>query len=815
MIANDTLIILRQLTGQDIDQAQAQALFRTVTQITSDAPAPHAMVAGLMETLQLQDRLASDAQSDYIFTDILARDKHTGYYIHSALRTLYLDYALVRAAQTGIKQQPLLALGDFLNLSSVNEALGRNVTNDLMATICGIYRDAMTRHGVVNWLYHRSMGDEVTFIIMDCSQAQVEAGLTAAGAEVYEMVKALGIERLRHKKYPHQSGTGLITAVRPLTPDSDHRQLKQQIDEVIQELKKSGKTLLMNKLLGVEPEQFHNQASEQRVDKALHKYSHYRQLALQNMDPVTLEQRSALTPASALLTGRAIAWPRDDRIEYLRHHHDNSKMMLRADIYNLGGLNAVFGHDGADHIKAHYIRILYDAISAYDVEEPKVFDCGGGIIDVIFNEMAPAVLEKVVSSIQNQLYFGVLQHSVSSYAQQENLAFAGDGSVLLSVLPHPRYEVEGTGLIMAIHKVEKDRHLPEIIERLDKITHRTKMHGFAYLGHGVNGNVHALLLNQAAELLPIGQDRIIPPNSHYLPFTDALRDHIRPDDLPRIFERPIGQICEIIFGMDMQAVLGFKKALRMLQEKNIDDEQLEEITSYDAMDDLLKTHNLPPLSVVSTQNRPSLAVRERETFKTMSLAEKLEHLPKELATLLLQIQAIFYSLRLLRPHGQLPFAQAQQVLLEEMNTDLSIISGDREHDTVLTESLWFLTKLYDRSYACLQRPWPEKLQRNWQDLCLGCLHDDQLRLRTQNQTVLATLLELYLSTQNTPPATIRQEALQNAATYYTGLIDQMLAQEVIVPEQATVLEERFNSLFKRLHRALVQAAPDEKIDVLA
>lgn len=814
MIANDTLIILRQLTGEDIDESRARELFRTVAQITSDSPAPHAMVAGLMETLQLQDRLTSANQPDYIFTDILARDKHTGYYIHSALRTLYLDYALIRAAQADVKHQPLLVLGDFLNLSSVNEALGRNVTNDVMATICGMYCDAMTRHGVVNWLYHRSMGDEVTFIVMDCGQSQVEAAMEAASAEVTEFVKMLGIERLRHKKYPNQSGTGLMTAVKPLLPDTDHRLLKQELDEMISEQKKQGKTTLFNRVLGVEPEQFHNHASEQRVDKALHKYAHYRYLAQHTMDGPTVQERSALNPVNALLTGRAIAWPRDDRIEFLRHHHDSSKMMLRADIYNLGGLNAVFGHDGADHIKAHYIRILFDAINTYDVEEPKVFDCGGGIIDVIFNIMSPHVLEKAICTIQNQIYFHVLQHSVAAYAERENLAYAGDGTVLLSALPHPRHEVEGTGLIMALHKVEADRLLPEIIERLDKITNRTKMHGFACLWFNENGQVSALMLNEPPDVSVIGMDRTNEASRHYLPFTDALSDHLNPEELPSIFERPIGQICEIVFGMDMQAVLGFKKAIRMLQEKNVDDDTIEAVSSYEAMDALLKQHDLPPLSVVSTQNRPALTLREREAFKTMTLAEKLEHLPKDLATLLLQIQAIFYSLKLLRPHGQLPFGQAQQVLIEELNNDLSNIQGDREHDTVLTEGLWFLTRLYDRSYACLQRPWPEKLLRTWQDLCIGCLHDNLQRLRALNETSLASLLERYLATQD-KSVILRQEALQNAATYYTDMIDHMLTQDIVTPEQAQQLEDRFNNLFKRLHRALVLIAPDEKITVYA
>ncbi len=814
MIAHDTITILQQLTGQAIDETSALALFKTVAQQTQDAPAPQAMVASLVETLKLQEQLTGDSKPAYIFTDILARDKHTGYYIHAALRTLYLDYAIVQAEFAQAGRAPLLIQGDFLNLSSVNDALGRNVTNDFMATVCGIYQDVLTRHGVVNWLYHRSMGDEVTFIVMNCTQSQVDGALTAAANEVDDLVKLMGIERLRHKKYPNQSGSGLITASVPLHSDSDHRILKQQLDEAIQNQKKQGRTQFFNKLLGVEPEQFHNRASEQRVDKALHKYEHYRQLSALSLEaPGALEQRSALNPVMALLTGRAIAWPRDDRIEYLRYHHNNTKMMLRADIYNLGGLNAAFGHDGADHIKAHYIKLLHETIGAYDTEEPKLFDCGGGIIDVIFNTMPPDILKKAVESIQTQIYFQVLQHTVADYADLHKLAYAGDGTIMLSQLPHPRNEAEGNGLIMAVHHVERERSLPEIIERLDKITNRTKMHGFCYLGYDGPHHVYALLLNEAAEPVMIGNERD-QVNSHYLPFTDALRAHLRPDDLPLIFEKPAGQICEIIFGTDMQAVLGFKKAIRMLQEKDVDDDTIIAINSYDAMDVALKAHNLPPLSVVSTQNRPSLTVREREAFKAMSLAEKLEHLPNSLTSLLLQAQSVFRSLKMLQPHGQLPFIQAQQVLLEEMSAALSVVEGEDKHDTALTEGLLFLTKLYDRSYACLQRAWPEKLHQYWHTLCQACLYDILQRLEQQNETFVTKLLSQYL-VAHPAPKMLRQDALQHAATYYTSLVDTMLEQEILTPEQSQQLENRFNDLFKRLHRALIQSAPDEKITVHA
>src|SRR5690606_22232614 len=135
------------------------------------------------------------------FADLLARDRHTGYYIHTALRSLYMDFALTRAALPGQEKRNFLVMGDFFNLSSVNDAIGRAATNDVMATICGIYLDAMTRAGVTDWLYHRSMGDEITFIIMNTDIDKVQKGLSEAAQICDEYIRDLGLERLRHKKY--------------------------------------------------------------------------------------------------------------------------------------------------------------------------------------------------------------------------------------------------------------------------------------------------------------------------------------------------------------------------------------------------------------------------------------------------------------------------------------------------------------------------------------------------------------------------------------------------------------------------------------
>lgn len=801
MISEETFTILSQLTGTRLSPMEVENLFLHLN--ADDAFAPPAMVGGLMEMLQSRfNSITLNEKLESVFSDILARDRHTGFYIHPALRTLYLDFAIVRSSLPKQENKNFLIMGDFMNLSSVNDAIGRNATNDVMATICGIYLDCMTRAGVVNWLYHRSTGDEITFIVVNTPEEKVKKGLQESEKITQEFIQNLGLERLRHKKYPERFGSGLITSYVPLTAQSVLRVLKQQLDDAVKN-RKRGKPitrLFSFTRRGIESDLFHNRSSELRVDKALHKYASYRAHTqqLNDNEQGSRPVRNPLHPVKSLLIGRAISWPRDDRIKYLQHHHDNTKAMLRADIYNLGGLNAVFGHDGADQIKSHLIRILFNTISAHNMSEPKIFDCGGGIIDVIINAMPIHQLTKMIETVQVNIYHQILSQSVQQYSEKYMLSYSGDGNMLLSDLPHPRDETEGTGLIMALHTVEESRSLPEIIERLDKITQRTKMHNFTFLWSEDDRQVYAFILNELPVPVSIGMDRPN-PGAHYLPYTDALRHYLKQEDLPDIFERPVGQICETLFGTDMQAVLGFKKAIRKLQDKQIPDDTIIGINSYEEMDGFLQRHELPPLSVFSTQSRPVFVSQEHELFKTMALAEKLEGLPKTITDLILQAQASFRTLKLIQPHGHFPLAQAIQVLEEELQHQPEIDQHQGEH---FTESLYLLARLLDRTVGVLNRDLPQHVHDGLRNYCYSVLQNLARAFDEVGETLLSHKLfdHVNAAAHGKPP---QKSGLSHIKGDIMDLVTRIERKNLIPKYQSDILRQHLTRLISILDEAPV------------
>ncbi len=734
MISSATQNILNQLVPKGKFTGDVDALFNQVFE-EMDHVTPNALIGSLINALAESSDGFNPNKVKSLVTDLLARDRHTSYFIHPSLKTILLDFAKWCAAQSakegGGKGKFFLIHGDFMNLSSVNDAIDRMPTNDVMAVICGIYQQELKKSVTGCLLSHRSMGDEVAYLALKTSKKAIETAMIQAETLTQEFIVELGLERLKHKKYEHKRGTGLVTALFDLKTDKDDREIKQALDAAITKTKqtKANKEELLP--VGIDPERLHNRSSERKVRKAIKAYKKY-QIEL---DKDTIQRAPpSIESLKQTLSGHAISWPRDDRIEYLRKHHDGTKMMMRADIFNLAGLNTVFGNEGADMIKDHIIHIIYDVMEGR-LAQAHIFDCGGGIIDIVCSVMDEGSILDTARDIQREVYGQILSQKISEYAKLYDLPFEFDGRKKLSDIPHPRLVTKGTGVVMATHRVKPDRSLPEIIERLDKITNRTKMHGFAFLGYRDGYDVVGFKINHEPEWIELGWDEDT-DNPHHLPFTKALKRHIDPEDIPTIFTRPIGQICEAVFGTDMQAVLGFKKAIRALQDVGVSDDDIEKIRTYDQMDIRLIAADLPPLSVVSTQKRPSNTKRDREGFMTMSLAQKLEDLPDGLTSYILETQSIFRLLKLLEPQGHHNAEQSKKILLEE-------IIPSHQGDPIVSKkarSLHDLVNIFDYAYACLEKNMPTELITAFDVYARKTLYDTVSEMQAYGENSLARLI---------------------------------------------------------------------------
>jgi hypothetical protein len=293
------------------------------------------------------------------------------------------------------------------------------------------------------------------------------------------------------------------------------------------------------------------------------------------------------------------------------------------------------------------------------------------------------------------------------------------------------------------------------------------------------------------ELIHIGSDR---PNMglHYLPFTDALRDYIDASDLPAIFEKPVGQICEILFGTDMQAVLGYKKAIRMLQERNVDIGFIESLDSYKAMDAALKERNLPPLSVVSTQNRPSLIREDLPAFRTMTLAEKLEELPSALTQLILQTQASFRTIRLIKPHGLLSVADSVNILKEEINLYDAV-----ENHAVFSDRLYRLARLFDRAHAVLGDNLPSALQLSFRELGLDTLESMAQAFERADESLLAKKIQNFVR-EHRQVSQLPTTHLQQIMRSIDPLLSKLKRKKVMDMVELSALEKRFKTVQQQL-----------------
>lgn len=784
MISSATKNIINQLVPKGKFTGDFEALFTQVFHELDDLT-PNALIATLINTLAESEDGFNPSKVKDLVTDLLARDRHTGYFIHPSLKTIFFDFAKWAAVQPskkgGGKDRYFIIHGDFMNLSSVNDAIDRLPTNDVMAIICGIYQKELQKVVEGCLLSHRSMGDELAFIALKASKEDLEKAITQAEEITQNFVNALGLERLQHKKYEHKRGMGLVVAMHDLKTSKEDRAVKQALDASITKIKQTKPVNLAELEQGIEPGRLHNRSSERKVRKAIKAFKKYK---IQLDKDAIKRAPPSIQSLTQILNGHAISWPRDDRIEYLRKHHDGTKMMMRADIFNLAGLNEVFGNEGADQIKDHIIHILYDVMESR-LAQAHIFDCGGGIIDIVCSVMGDRAILDTACEIQQEIYDQILSKQIVEYAKVYDLPFNFDGKKKLSDIPHPRINAKGTGIIMAAHAVKPHRSLPEIIERLDKITNRTKMHGYAFLGYNSEQNVVGFQLNQKPEIRTLGKDGG-EKNRHYLPFTRALKRHIHPDDIKEIFIRPIGQICEAVFGTDMQAVLGFKKAIRALQDVGIKDDDIEKIRTYDQMDIRLIATDLPPLSVVSTQKRPATMKRERESFMTMRLAEKLEGLPQGLTPYILETQAIFRLLKLLEPQGHHNADQSKRILLDELLAAPSSIVQDHQK----ARSLYDLAHLLDYGYACLEKDMPKKLVTSFDVYGRKTLYDIAQDMKSYGENSLAMLIEPHTM----PPGgdLLRKDCLEQIKIQSNDLIEKMTKEKIFHEDQIKQIKSQID-----------------------
>jgi hypothetical protein len=201
------------------------------------------------------------------------------------------------------------------------------------------------------------------------------------------------------------------------------------------------------------------------------------------------------------------------------------------------------------------------------------------------------------------------------------------------------------------------------------------------------------------------------------------------------------------------------------------------------------------LSVVSTQNRPSISHTEREGFKTMTLAEKLEGLTRPMTLLALQAQACFRTLKMMEPHGQLAPAFAAQILIEEM--DLSPNPANVQADHAAAEALYYLARLSDRSSAAISRELSAELRRAFTDIVLETLKDLAQYFDAVKEPVLAQKIRTFVW-DRADHACDRAACIALIDDGIVGILEKIERKNLLDTAQFAALQDHLESLLNIL-----------------
>lgn len=331
---------------------------------------------------------------------IVTKDPVTGYSNDPALCVAV--YETARADENGA----FMISGDFMNMNGLNQALGRSAGNDFLRLVSSIYADELKGLDPSYFYAFRKDGDEMTFILSGVAAANIEQRLAAAKNRVDAFIVQAGLSSLRHQKYPHLAGIGIVTAMEDLGGTKEN--FESVYNKLQSHITAQKKSLPAFAGTSREATDYINNSSADHFKKALSDITGNQHGAAE----ITLPEGIQVTARDEDSLG--------SRQERLQDMQGNSGTLLRADLYNLGGLNAALGPAGADKIIRHMMRIMREEVRK-QYPTSKFYDAGAGVIDVLIPASEEKDITDVKKCIHRRLFEEILSKRADEYITEDEL----------------------------------------------------------------------------------------------------------------------------------------------------------------------------------------------------------------------------------------------------------------------------------------------------------------------------------------------------------------------------------------------------------
>ena len=557
----------------------------------------------------------------------LETDPVTGFYASEPL----LEQLYEHCKQTPAKSYLISA--DFTNLSQLNDVIGRQNANGVVQAICSIYQSALSKLDTTAKAGFRIHGDEVAWIVQGGNIAEKDliACLNGAEKDAQEFIRAAGLSTLQHPRYENVTGINLTTTFAGI--DKFSGSLAQTQNTLDFQLSTARDMMPKRNRDTLPPREFLHEHYLHEVAVALN-HRPQQGHAAQNVLPAGFEPK--------LVVGEFTRSRREEMETVKAAAGHEKSTLIRFNLYNLGGLNSLLGHD---HVDEFIVRPMRDEIiaalraSAIPAENYAVYRREGGEFDVVikgdYGQLTDAIQAQVQKNLKQDLFLPSIDEFIAARGiERETFDIPGD--VTMANLPHKRGAMAGAGIISTPVELGACNSVTEIFQKLESYHRLQEYHGVSFFEADNNSlAMQAHLIRQPVTGIDhftifIDPGLLLGMNGNRAAW--ALNNNLSHEQLGAIFKKPAGLMYEAMTGVSLQPVLDRQKMIFHLMDKGVSPELIRQhLVPRDEFDrfvaEEMKEKDLRPVEMAG---RPFSRTHGQPDFLTFNLARSWGYIPPAL-----------------------------------------------------------------------------------------------------------------------------------------------------------------------------------------
>lgn len=587
------------------------------------------------------------------------------------------------------KEKTYLITADFLNLSELNHVIGRELTNEVIQTITNIYHEELGALGADIYAGFRPYGDEPSFILggSSLSQEQLANALKKAEERTQAFVTTSKLSQIQHPRLANVTGTGMTTTFteinqfsRPITETKNG--LSFQIQNMRAMLAKTAKN-------AHRADEFIQESYLDSVKMALKKYNTHHTVIDRK-----LPQGFAFTPVE-----QAQIRSRHDEINHLKDvTARGDSHFIRFNLYNLGGLNSLFGNDMVNrHILDVAAQTILETLEKEGLGHCPIYKRNGGEFDVILENADQNKINRIKDDVTNKLHERIFGQTIEAFTKQNQINLLENqlsANTAVGNISHKRERLPGAGFTIIDTPVPQNTNINLMFQNVESTKRLYEYHGLAYAEErGEN------MLRLRSIGAPSTDPRLLQYESlntdGAVNYAWSLSNRLKPEQLQDIFKKPVGMIFEAITGISLLPVLDRQQIIFHLVSQGIDIDKIKtNLSPREKFDEFVQDQVIEAnINPVDLAGRKSSHAHKHTEFLAFGLAKAWGYIPPKLEGIdctLLKAQAALRALQELDDYRTGYRNDDSPKLLEEIQSKAHTILEDASMQSTTLETAQYV-----------------------------------------------------------------------------------------------------------------------------